>query len=472
MTRVAILGLDSLSPLLLQRWKDELPHLSSFMAAGSSGTLRSTDPPITVPAWTSMTTSRDPGQLGLYGFRNRRDHSYDAYDFATSGRVKVPRLWDVLGGAGYRCVVLGVPQTYPPKPLNGEMVSCFLTPGIDSRYTYPSELRDEVEKVTGGYVFDVENFRTPDKEGLLERCFDKTRRHMRLVKHMLVHHSWDFFMMVEMGVDRMHHGFWSFMDPLHSKYRAGNRFEGAMLDYYRFIDAEMGELFSLLPRDCVAIVVSDHGAKRLEGGICFNEWLIRERFLRLSSTPSEPRLLTNDMIDWESTLAWGDGGYYGRCFLNVKGREPQGTVDPNDYEKVRDELIASIAGIEDPQGHCIGSRACRPEDLYRESTGVPPDLLVYFGDLGWRSVGSVGLGSIHTLDNDTGPDEANHDWYGVIAIGGRSGAVDSFAKRLGEVAIFDVAPTVLELMGVDVPVHMIGSSLVRRGPVARRIDIA
>ncbi|MFQ5352021.1 MAG: hypothetical protein ACE5D3_02995, partial [Candidatus Binatia bacterium] len=104
--------------------------------------------------------------------------------------------------------------------------------------------------------------------------------------------------------------------------------------------------------------------------------------------------------------------------------------------------------------------------------GVPPDLLVYFGDLGWRSVGSVGLGSIHTLDNDTGPDEANHDWYGVIAIGGRSGAVDSFAKRLGEVAIFDVAPTVLELMGVDVPVHMIGSSLVRRGPVARRIDIA
>jgi len=135
--------------------------------------MRSTHPPITVPAWTAMMASRDPGELGFYGFRNRKDHSYDGYSFANSTQVKVPRLWDRLGAAGRRSIVLGVPQTYPPSPLAGEMVTCFLTPSTQSQYTYPAELKAEVERVTDGYVLDVEDFRTADKERLLRRVYDK-----------------------------------------------------------------------------------------------------------------------------------------------------------------------------------------------------------------------------------------------------------------------------------------------------------
>ncbi len=461
MSKVAILGLDSASPdLVFDRFRDELPNLARLIDGGAYGRLRSTHPPITVPAWTSMTTGLDPGELGLYGFRNRKDHSYDGYQFATSTLVTRPRLWDLVGESGKRSIVLGVPQTYPTRPLRGEMVSCFLTPSNKSQYTQPPELKEEVERVTGGYTFDVANFRTTDKVALLERCYEKTEKHLRLVKHMLGSREWDFFMMVEMGMDRIHHGFWSFMDPLHHRYEAGNPLEGAIFDYYRHVDAEIGEILALMPEDTSVLVVSDHGARRMEGGICFNEWLIDKGYLVLKERPKAPAPLVGTAIDWSRTRAWGDGGYYGRCFLNVKGREPNGVIDPSDYESVRSQLIEEIAAIEDPEGKCIGSRACRPEDLYDKANGVAPDLLVYFGDLSWRSVGSVGMGSIHTFENDTGPDEANHDWHGiVVAARADATAIPGLRGDMGEVSIYDIAPTVLDIMGIEIPDHMIGRPL-------------
>src|ERR1043166_6452962 len=220
-SKVLIVGLDSAAPaLLFDRWLSELPTFSSLIARGAHGPMLSTHPPITVPAWTSMMSSRDPGELGVYGFRNRKDHSYDGYAFANAALVKVPRLWDWLGPAGKHVVVLGGPQTYPPSRVNGEMVTCFLTPSTQSAYTHPPELKAEVERVTEGYVLDVDDFRTADKAALLRRVYEKTDKHLKLAKHLLRTRPWDFFMLVEMGIDRIHHGFWSHMDPGHHKYEA------------------------------------------------------------------------------------------------------------------------------------------------------------------------------------------------------------------------------------------------------------
>jgi predicted AlkP superfamily phosphohydrolase/phosphomutase len=120
-------------------------------------------------------------------------------------------------------------------------------------------------------------------------------------------------------------------------------------------------------------------------------------------------------VDWEHTRAWGEGGYHGRLFLNVRGREPSGVIDPGDYRAVQQELIDALEALTGPDGAGLGSRAYRPEEIYPNGiAGIPPDLTVYFGDLAWRSVGSVGLGDIYTFDNDTGPDEANHDWKGIF----------------------------------------------------------
>jgi predicted AlkP superfamily phosphohydrolase/phosphomutase len=458
--KLLIIGLDCADPGLVFGWKDELPNLNKLIEGGAYGPLLSTHPPITVPAWAVMMSGKDPGQLGYYGFRNRKDYSYDAYGIANGNAVKADRAWDKLSRAGKKVVLLGVPQTYPPKPVNGCVVSGFLAPDTKSNYTYPIALKDEIEEAAPGYVLDVEDFRTVDKEALLGRIYDKTEKHFKLAKYLITQKPWDFFMLVEMGVDRIHHGFWSFMDKEHPKYVSGNQFENSIKEYYKYCDQEIGELLALVPEDTVVMVLSDHGARKMEGGICFNEWLIKEGYLALKNYPNEPTRFADTEIDWSSTAAWGEGGYYGRLFLNVKGREPEGTIEPGDYEKVRSEMIDKLEAIEDPDGRNIGTKAYRPQELYKEVNGVAPDLIVYFGDLGWRSVGSVGMGSIHTFENDTGSDEANHDWNGVFILndtGCSLGNVETGYKEGME--IYDIAPTVLNLFGMKFEEDIVGKSL-------------
>jgi len=273
--KVAIIGLDCAAPrLVFDRFRDELPNLRALMDGGCHGRLLSTHPPITVPAWACMMRSQDPGELGIYGFRNRKDHTYDGLSIANASALKDDALWDVLGRAGKQVIVLGVPPSYPPRALHGVQVGCFLTPSTDLAYTYPPGLRQEIESVAPGYVVDVEGFRTDDKDALLKRIYAKTRGHFAVAKHLLRTRPWDFFMMVEMGVDRIHHAFWKYMDPDHPKYERGNAFEHAIRDYYRYCDREIGELLSLFPHDTAVRGVSDHAAKKLDGGTCFNELLI------------------------------------------------------------------------------------------------------------------------------------------------------------------------------------------------------
>lgn len=447
--RVAVIGLDCASPkLIFEQWRGELPNLSRLMDEGAWGPLRTCHPPITVPAWACMMSGNDPGQLGIYGFRNRKDHSYDAYSIANSTTITKDRVWDVLSRAGKQVILLGVPQTHPIRPVNGVVVSDFLTPSTQSDYTYPLELKTEIEQVANGYVLDVENFRTDDKKALLQRIYEKTDKHFQVAEHLLKTRPWDFFMMVEMGTDRIHHGFWSAMDPTHRKYVRGNPFEHAIRDYYRHLDARVGNVLKLLPEECAVFVVSDHGARAMRGGICLNEWLIEKGYLKLKRYPEASKRLEASDIDWSRTRVWGDGGYYGRVFLNVKGREPQGIVTPEEYESLRDQLKTELAAIPDHEGRPIPTSVHRPQELYKEVRGVPPDLFVYFGDLDWRSVGSVGLKTIHTFDNDTGPDEANHDWNGVVIAKGHPSIGRMNIDASEPTRIYDIAPTILDIFGL------------------------
>jgi predicted AlkP superfamily phosphohydrolase/phosphomutase len=458
--KVAVIGLDCAAPaLVFERFRSRLPNLSRLASEGCWGRLLSTNPPITVPAWACMMSSQDPGQLGIYGFRNRKDHSYVGYSIANASALTRDLAWDHLGRAGANVIVLGVPPSYPPRALNGIQVGCFLTPNTRKTYTHPPDLREEIEKVAPGYVVDVEDFRTDDKAGVLGRIHDKSRKHFAVAKHLLRTKPWDFFMMVEMGTDRIHHAFWSHMDPASPKYEKGNRFESAILEFYEYCDREVGEILSLLPRDTTVLVVSDHGARSLTGGICFNEWLIQNGYLVLKQYPDKPTPMNQLEIDWSRTRAWGDGGYYGRLFMNVKGREPQGIIEPDDYEKVRDELVAGIEAIADPSGRNIGTRAYKPQEIYREVRNVAPDLMVYFGNLDWRSIGTVGSRSIHTFENDTGPDDANHDWHGIFMMKTPPGTAQPKGEQQG-LRLYDVAPTVLKLSGLTPPPEMIGRSLV------------
>ncbi len=455
-TRAMIIGLDCAEPSLLEAWRSDLPTLSGLIDRGVHGRLTSIVPPITVPAWSCMMASRTPGDLGVYGFRNRSDHTYDGAFIADSTAIRDLRLWDVVGRAGGSSIVLGVPGTYPPKPLRGVLVSCFLTPSIESTYTFPPGLRDEVETVVGEYLFDCSDFRTEQKDDLLGQVYEMTARRFRLADHLLGSRPWQLFAMVEMGHDRMHHGFWKYMDAQHRKHVPGNPFERAILDYYRYVDGLIEGLLRHADDDTLVLVVSDHGAKRLEGGIRVNEWLRREGLLATLREPETVCLPRDVGVDWSRTVAWGDGGYYARIFLNVQGREPEGVVAPEDYETVRADLGRRLGAIADDQGRPLATRVYTPEELYPQVNGVATDLIVIFGDLLWRSVATIGgEEGVHTFENDTGPDDANHAQDGLFIV---AGAGVRARGRL-DAHLLDVAPTVLDLLGIEPPDGMRGRSL-------------
>ena len=127
--RVLVIGLDSAPPtLVFEQFRETLPNLSQLMQDGVWGPLRSCVPAITVPAWMTGFTSKDPGELGIYGFRNRADHSYTAMEIADSSRVTEPTVWDILARYGKRSVTVAIPPAFPPRPINGCSVGCFLTP--------------------------------------------------------------------------------------------------------------------------------------------------------------------------------------------------------------------------------------------------------------------------------------------------------------------------------------------------------
>ena len=145
--RVFVVGLDCAPPeFVFEAWRDELPNLNRLMSQGAFGKLQSCMPCITVPAWSVMTSSKDPGQLGIYGFRNRADRSYDKMSIANGSAVKEDRVWDILSRAGKHVNVVGVPGTYPVRPVNGNLVSCFLAPSTRSNYTHPASLKDEIAR--------------------------------------------------------------------------------------------------------------------------------------------------------------------------------------------------------------------------------------------------------------------------------------------------------------------------------------
>jgi len=453
-----VIGLDCLTPqLVFEAWRDELPTFRRLIKGGAWGRLRSTVPPITVPAWSAMLTGRDPGELGFYGFRNRADYSYDHMRTADATAVREPRIWDRVGAAGRPVIVAGVPQTYPPPPVNGALISCFLTPSTQSPYTYPAELKSEIEGLFGEYVLDVEDFRTEDKSDLLRRIRAMSEQRFRVARHLLRTRPWDFAMFVDMGPDRIHHGFWKYMDPRHPKHEPGSPFAGAIRDYYHLLDEQVGALLAEVGRGATVVVMSDHGAQAMEGGLALNEWLQREGYLSLKGPePAEPTPLHRLEIDWERTVAWGAGGYYGRIFLNVQGREPQGAIPTERYEAVRAELAAKLEAMPGPDGAPLGTRVFRPEDVYAERRGVPPDLIVYFGDLRWRSVGSVGLGTIYTPENDTGPDDANHGPEGIFIVYDPQRVPP---RKLEGMTFLDVAPTLLDLLDLPAPADWRGRSV-------------
>jgi predicted AlkP superfamily phosphohydrolase/phosphomutase len=446
--RVAVIGLDSVPPeLLFDKLLDRLPNIRRMYAHGLHGKLRSCDPPITVPAWMVAFTGKDPGELGIYGFRHRKGNSYTDGYIVNSTHVTAKTVWDVLGENGLKSIVLGVPPGYPPKPTQGALiVSCFITPSAERPFTYPAELKEEVLKAAGGkYIFDV-TFRTEDRDAIRDELFEMTEKRFDVAEYLAKNKPWDFFVMHEIGFDRLHHAFWKFFDPTHPKYMAGNKYEKIDEEYYEMVDERIGKLVGIFGEDCSTIIMSDHGSKAMKGGFCVNQWLGEEGYLKLKAKPGSQMDLDKAEVDWANSKAWGWGGYYARVFFNVEGRETTGTIAQKNFDKERKELTDRIMGIKDDKGMKISNKVFIPDKLYRATNGDKPDLMVYFGDLDWRSAGTVGHDSLYLSENDTGPDDSVHSMDGVFLLANPS--KDLGGKETFGLELRNIGPSLLKAYGL------------------------
>jgi predicted AlkP superfamily phosphohydrolase/phosphomutase len=452
--RVLVIGLDSVPPeLLFHRFRAVMPNVSRLMSAGAWGTLKSCDPPITVPAWAVMMTGMDPGSLGVYGFRNRRIGSYFETGSPTPQALPYPSVWDILSRAGRRVCVIGMPPGYPAPAVNGIYVSDLLTPSGAKDSVFPSELASTLDLEGRGYRFDVE-FRTDDRSKIARELFDMTRARWALARDLWQREAWDLFVLHEIGPDRLHHAFWSYFDPAHPRHVPDPEYAGIAERYYAELDVEIGKLLDVAGPDVAVLIVSDHGSQAMEGCFCINDWLQSKGYLALKAPPLKPgTALEEAAVDWSQTKAWGSGGYCARIWLNLASRESEGIVPASEAAALRDLLTGELEAIRLPGSGPSHVEVCLPEEVYSEVRGLAPDLLVYFGDLRWRSAGTVGHASHFLEENDTGPDGAVHSWDGVIIVAGAG------LKAKGEISVSrirDVAPTILSLEEVPRPRHMQG----------------
>ncbi len=433
--RTLVIGLDCAPPsLLFDRFASAMPTLRRLRARGSWGVLRSVVPPITVPAWACATTGRDAGELGLYGFRNRVPGSY-AMRTASSADLDAPHVWDHVVASGRRAAALFVPPSYPPRPERAGLVevSCMLTPGADVPHTSPAALGEELARRFGPYVPDLDRELAGDAaiDGLLAMA----RQHFDIAEHVLAMHDPALLFMVEIGTDRLNHLFWPLLDPTDPRHVPDHPLARRARDYYAFLDLRIERLIERSGPGTDVLVMSDHGARPLLGGVHVNELLRREGLLVLRAEPEAETALDPAMIDWSRTRAWSDGGYYARVFVNLRDREPEGIVAPDELEPLLCRIAELVSRVSDPSGR--GHRIVRPRDVFRAVRGAAPELLVFFGDLALRSLGAVGARDLvvgpEVVERDRGRGGCNHDWDGAY-ISSTPGSLS--VRQLAEITEF------------------------------------
>jgi predicted AlkP superfamily phosphohydrolase/phosphomutase len=456
--RVFVLGLDAFAPqLCFEKFREEMPNLSGLCEKSVWGTLNSTVPPLSCTAWVSFARGKNPGHSGFHGFASRKGFAYNRFFVANSTIIEKDRVWDILGKQGKKCIVINVPVTYPPYDVNGIMVSGFLTPNEDREYCCPREAKDEINRIAGGYVIDVRGFKKKPKETVFKELVGMEEKRFRVAKEFIKTKEWDFFIFVTTGTDRVHHAFWADMDEKHPDHKKGTPFKEAIKKYYRFIDEKIGEIAGLLGKNDALLIMSDHGARGMHGFVNVNEWLIREGYLKMLHYPKEPTLFDEAKIDWGNTKAFCTGNYVGRIFINLRGREPMGTVDKSEYHSLREEIREKLLLLRGESGRKMSNRVFRREEIYSgKHLEMHPDLIVYFDDLRFGANQMIGLKGLFSHNADKGRNAANHYSKGMFLLHSAS----LKPKRMPEINLIDLMPTVLRLLGVKIPGDVEGKPIV------------
>ncbi len=527
--RVLIIGLDGASPHLVQRWRGHLPNLRRLMTEGTSGTLWSVIPPRSIPAWYCFATGMNPAKIGVFGFSQRRPGTYD-YTFANLTFCRAPTFWQWLSRRGIRAAVVHVPGTFPPHPVNGVMVSGWPAPLNRGSlvYTHPPELSRELDRYLGHpFVFASGKPMRVDNDGeMLAERLRILRMHGRAARYALRRCDWQVGVVVFGAVDRASHQFWRHMDPRHPAHdpALAGPFGDALRRVYQAADEEIGRLLELLDPDDACFIVSDHGFGPAYRAFYLNEWIWREGYLvlrdaqgtgevgwrtrligRLSApvfwlnqasptfrrliAPLKRRALSNFVrdeyvrakgrglarlnhlpVDWARTRAYCPDE--ASLYLNLRGRDPQGGVEPGvEADALLGEIISGLRSIPDPEtGRPVSLAVHRKEEIYSGPfLADAPELILVMDDYATEVMAELGGGALFAPSDFR---SGTHTLEGLFVARGPGVP----AGRRMDAGLMDIAPTVLHLLGVPVPEETDGRVLLdlfsedaepRRRPVAR-----
>jgi len=502
--RVILLGLDGATFDLLEPWMDagHLPHLKKLAREGTWGELQSTRPPTTAPAWVSCVTGVNPGKHGVFDFREsplldpRRP-------LISSQSVQAPALWHILSHHGRQVGVLNVPVSYPPAKLNGFVVGGMMSPGTASDYTYPRDLRYELN--ARGYVIDLEIQKYDvQAEADAHRFLDDVAAALDVRAGVLFHlmdtRPWQFLMAVFVAADRIQHLFWKTMADTDSRFYhapGAGRLRARILAIYQTMDQIVGQIMDQVDAhgQTSLYVVSDHGFGSTKAWFNANRWLqkqgwlhpkpkaaTRKRFFYEAMRLNDSRLVRNVLpeslgravrgrvragrsvfktdldqcIDWTRTRAFFASIPAQGIYINLR-RDGLGLVEPGaEYETLRLEIRERLVALADPHdGVRIVDQVWFREEVYHgPHTHLAPDLLFVAQDYAY--LGRELLGTRDVIDSSMNWGNGFHRMNGILMAYGphvRGGV------RVEGATMVDVAPTLLCDLGLPVPENMDGHVL-------------
>ena len=422
--RVAFFGIDGVPYSLIADNPDTFPNLTELAQEGSAGAIDSIVPPESSACWPALTTGVNPGSTGVYGFQDREVGSYDTY--VPMGReVQATRIWDRVTDAGRDATVLNVPVTFPPQRNVQRMVSGFLSPGVD-KAAYPDELREHLESMDYRIDVNAKLGHSDDKSEFIDDAHATLDKRYEAFEHYVEEDDWDLFFGVFMTTDRVNHF-------LFKDYERDGEYKDAFLEFYEKVDRYLGQLREKLPDDVTMIVASDHGFTSLDYEVHFNAWLEQEGWLSYQ----------DDDHDSLSDIAEETRAYSlipGRFYINKEGREPRGSVPDDEFAAVREELKEELEALEGPDGKKVADRVVTKEEAFRgDHDDIAPDLVVIPNHGFDLKAGFKG----HQDVFGQGPRNGMHSF------GNASLFVDDADARIEDVDLFDIAPTILDLLELD-----------------------
>ena len=436
--RVAFFGIDGVPYSLIADNPDTFPNLTALAEEGSGGAIDSIVPPESSACWPSLTTGVNPGETGVYGFQDRENGSYDTY-VPMGQDVRATRLWDRVADDGRDATVMNVPVTFPPQRNVQRMVSGFLSPSVE-KASYPDDLRDDLERSNYRIDVNAKLGHDEDKSEFMEDAHETLDARYEAFRRYVEKDDWDLFFGVFMTTDRVNH--FLFRD-----YERDGENREAFLEFYRKVDSYLGQLREALPDDVTTVVASDHGFAGLDYEVQFNEWLEEVGWLSY-------RTDDHDSLDDISEDATAYSLIPGRFYLNLEGREPRGSVPQSEYEAKRDELKEALEALEGPDGKPVADRVVTKEEAFRgEHDDIAPDLVVVPNHGFDLKAGFKGDDEVFGV----GPRNGMHSFDNACLF------VDDDA-RIEDADLFDIAPTLLELLDLDVDrAELDGSSLLHAG---------